>query len=143
MGNILPVEHEELGILHGRNCIFSDNVLQTGSTLRFKGEINGKLASKIQNNIWIPYELIFEKVIQYFSCELDTYAGDENAIQGMNEASLLVIQDRDYLKNIPVRYDYKKYDYKHFMVCTYDFVFNVFAVGYELKCDISAARIQR
>ena len=125
MENILSLEHEKLGILYGRDCIFVDSVIQTDSTLQFKGEINGNLASKIKDKMWIPYELIFRKVIKYSSCELDTYEADKNEIQVMSKSSLLVIQDSDY---------------KHFVIYTYDFVFNVFAVDYELKCDFLNAR---
>lgn len=53
-------EFEELGILCGRNCIFADNDVQTGSTLKFKGEINCSLTSKLHNDIWIPYELLLK-----------------------------------------------------------------------------------
>ena len=49
MENILSIEHEKLGMLYGRNCIFVDSVIQTDSTLQFKGEINGNLASKIKD----------------------------------------------------------------------------------------------
>lgn len=105
MENIYSIEHKKLGELYGRDCIFVDSVIQTDSTLKFKGEINGHLASKIKDDIWIPYELIFKQVIKYTSCELDTYEADKN-------------------------------DYKHFVIYTYDFVFNVFAVDYELKCDL-------
>lgn len=140
MGNILSIEHEKLGTLYGRSSIFVDSVTQTGSTLKLKGEINGDLASKIKDKIWIPYELVFKKVIKYFSCELDTYEADKNEIQVMIKSSLCVIQDSDHLLNIPVRYDYNKNEYKHFIICTYDFVFNVFAVDYELKCDFPNAR---
>lgn len=38
-------EFEELGILWSKNCIFADNVVQTGLTLKFKGEINYSLTS--------------------------------------------------------------------------------------------------
>lgn len=140
MENILSIEHEKLGILYGRDCIFADSMIQTGSTLKFKGEINGNLASKIKAEIWIPYELIFKKVIKYTSCELDTYEADKNEIQVMSKSSFLVVQDSNHLINIPVRYDYNKNDYKHFIIYTYDFVFNVFAVDYELKCDFPNAR---
>lgn len=140
MENILSIEHEKLGILYGRDCIFADSMIQTGSTLKFKGEINGNLASKIKTEIWIPYELIFKKVIKYTSCELDTYEADKNEIQVMSKSSFLVVQDSNHLINIPVRYDYNKNDYKHFIIYTYDFVFNVFAVDYELKCDFPNAR---
>ena len=140
MENILSIEHEQLGTLYGRDCIFADSVIQTGSTLKFKGEINGNLASKIKAEIWIPYELIFKKVIKYTSCELDTYEADKNEIQVMSKSSFLVVRDSNYLINIPVRYDYNKNDYKHFIIYTYDFVFNVFAVDYELKCDFPNAR---
>lgn len=140
MENIHAIEHEKLGILYGRDCIFADSVIQTYSTLQFKGEINGNFASKINDAIWIPYELIFKRVIKYVSCELDTYEADKNEIQAQSRSSFLVIQDSDSLMNIPIRYDYNKNDYKHFIVYTYDFVFNVFAVDYELKCDFSNAR---
>lgn len=140
MEHIHSIEHEELGVLYGRDCIFVDSVVQTDSTLKFTGEINGSLASKIQDDIWIPYELIFKQVIKYSSCESDTYEADENETHGISKGSFLVIQDSDYLKNIPIRYDYKKYDYRHFMVCTYDFIFNVFAVDYKLKYDVSNNR---
>lgn len=108
MENILSIEHEKLGILYGRDCIFADSMIQTGSTLKFKGEINGNLASKIKAAIWIPYELIFKKVIKYTSCELDTYEADKNEIQVMSKSSFLLVQDSDYLISIPVRYDYSK-----------------------------------
>ncbi|MCI8539779.1 MAG: hypothetical protein HFF18_14175 [Oscillospiraceae bacterium] len=140
METILTMEDEKLGILYGRDCIFVDSVIQTDLTLKFKGEINGNLASNIKDAIWIPYELIFKKVIKCISCELDTYEADKNEIQAMNKSSLLVIQDSDHLKNIPVRYDYNKNDYKHFIVYTYDFVYHVFAVDCELKSDLSNAR---
>ena len=139
MEKILSVEHEKLGILYGRDCIHLDNVIQKGSTLEFKGEINGELASKIQDDIWVSYKLVFKKVIKYYSCELDTYEADENEVHGIDGNVLFVIQDSEHLKNIPVRYDYKKYDYKHFLIYTYDFVFNVFAVDFELKCDFPVA----
>lgn len=38
-------------------------------------------------------------------------------------------------KKIPVRDNYKNDDCKHFLIYEYDFVYNVFAVDYELKLD--------
>lgn len=140
MKNIYSVEHEKLGVLYGRDCIFVDSMTQTDFTLTFKGEINGKLASKIEDRIWIPYELNFKKVIKYTSCELDTYEADKNEMQVMSRASFIVIEESDYLKNIPVRCDYNKNDYKHFILYTYDFVFNIFAVDYELICNFANDR---
>lgn len=140
MENIISIEHEKLGILYGRNCIYADNIIQKGAALTFQGEINGSLTSKIQADIWIPYELKFTKVIQYSSCELDTYELDKNKVQGQSRASFLMIQDSNHLKGIPVRHDYNKHDYKHFLIYTYDYVFNIFAVDYELKCDFSNVR---
>lgn len=131
------IELEELGVLYGRDCIFVDNVVQTGSTLKFKGKINGRLASKIHDNIWIPYELTFKQVIKYSSCELDTFEASRNEAYATCKASFFIIQNSECLKKIPIRYDYKKYDYKHFMVCTYDFIFNVLAVDYKLKHDFN------
>lgn len=74
-----PVEDDNVGILYYRDCIFADCVQQQGSILKLKGEINGSHASKVQEKIWLPYELIFKNVIKYSSCELDTYEADANA----------------------------------------------------------------
>ena len=133
----ITINDDVLGTLWGRDCIFVDEVQQKGSTLIFKGQINGSLASKIHNKKYISFELTFKKVIKYSSCELDTYSADERVFHGADAASFLVVQDSEYLKDIPVRYDYKKYEYKHFLIYEYDFVYNVFAVDYELKCNLS------
>lgn len=92
------IELEELGVLYGRDCIFVDNVVQTGSTLKFKGKINGRLASKIHDNIWIPYELTFKQVIKYSSCELDTFEASRNEAYATCKASFFIIQNSECLK---------------------------------------------
>lgn len=92
------IELEELGVLYGRDCIFVDNVVQTGSTLKFKGKINGSLASKIHDNIWIPYELTFKQVIKYSSCELDTFEASRNEAYATCKASFFIIQNSECLK---------------------------------------------
>lgn len=58
MEHIQLIEEEQLGRLYGRDCIFLDSVVQTDSTLKFHGEINAMLASKIKSDIWIPLEMV-------------------------------------------------------------------------------------
>lgn len=74
MEKIINIEDETLGILNGRDCIYIETVTQDDmDNLIMKGDINGYLARKINDDIWIPYKLTFHRVIAYFSCELDTY----------------------------------------------------------------------
>lgn len=74
MEEVINIEDQTLGMLWGRDCIYIDTVTQDDmDNLIIKGDINGFLARKINDDIWIPYNLIFHRVIAYFSCEIDTY----------------------------------------------------------------------
>ena len=136
MEKIADINDAKLGMLNGRDCIYIDTVTLDGyDSLTFSGEINGRLASKLRADKWIPYTLVFKRVISYFACELDTY---EN-LCGMgypDHSDFTVIENSERLAKLPIRGDFDRSIYKHFRVFTYDVVFDVFAVDYELNADL-------
>lgn len=129
METAIPIE-TEIGILSGRDCIFFDAMTRDSCKMIFTGEINSKLASKqTQGEEYIPYKLTFKDVLVSFSCELDTYCYLDN----LHSSSFDLIDDSDWLKELPIRYDYNKEDYNHYCFHTYDDVFNIIASGYQLE----------
>ena len=47
-------------------------------------------------------------------------------------------KNSQWLAAFPIRKDFEKSIYKHYQVFTYDYVFNIVAVSYELNCDLAA-----
>lgn len=140
MEKCVDIENEVLGILNGRDCIYIDTVTLDGcDDLTFSGEINGLLASKIHTEKWIPYTLVFHRVIAHFACELDSYE-NLNGTEYLDSGDLSVIENSGRLEKFPIRKDFDRSVYKHFRVFTYDVVFDIFAVDFELKADIECAR---
>lgn len=134
MEKVIPIDDSFLGVLEGRDCIFMQTVMQDDQeNLIFRGEINGCLASKIQVEQWIPYRMVFHRVLFYFSCEIDTY---ENIDKGecISRYALGIVENGRWLKSLPIREDFDKSVYKQYRVVTYDFVFQIIACSYELYC---------
>lgn len=131
MEKFIDIEDTPLGRLHGRDCIFLDRASLKENKLILEGEINGSLAGKAAQGEWISFRLIFQNVIAYFACELDTY-------ENLSEIGgcFGVIENSGQLEKLPVRRDYDKSEYKHFKVCTYDFVFDIFAKGFEFSTNL-------
>lgn len=130
---ITDIEDGVFGTLNGRDCIYIDTVTLDGyDDLTFSGEINGLLASKICAEKWIPYTLVFHRVIAQFSCELDTYE-NLNGTEYLDHSDFSVIENSDRLGKFPIRKDFDRAVYKHFRVFTYDVVFDIFAADFELK----------
>lgn len=98
----------------------------------FTGEINGNLISKRRvEEEWVPYKLKFKRVLAYFSCKMDTYellAGTDH----LDSSDFDVIEESSWLKSLPVRSDFDKNIYKHYHLFTYDVVYNIIAVSYDL-----------
>lgn len=139
MEKIIDIEDRALGILNGRDCIYIDKVtFDDLDLLTFEGEINGWLASKIREKKWIPYTLTFHRIIAHFVCELDTYE-NLNGTDYLRYSDFTVIENSDMLEKIPIRSDYNKSEYKHFRVFTYDYVFDILAMDYELTAYLNRA----
>lgn len=136
MEKVVGVEVENLGILNGRDCIYIDTVKQDNyDNLVFEGEINGNLASKIRDSKWIPYTLSFHRVIAYFSCELDSYE-NMDPYGHLDYTDFNVVENSKWLADFPMREDFEKSDYKHYQLFTYDFVYNIIAVSFDIKFDL-------
>lgn len=135
MEKVVPIK-TALGILNGRDCIYFDTVKQdSDDNFVFTGEINGMLVSLHTNEKeWFKYKLTFKRVLACFFCELDTY---EN-ISGtgyLDDSCFDIIEDSHWLHTLPVRKDFKKDMYKHYRLFTYDVVYNIIAVDYQLDVD--------
>lgn len=129
----------QVGDLIGRDCIYVDNILQNDSNhLIFTGEINGALLSNPQDE-WMSYTLTFNKIIAYYCYELDTYFNLANAID--SESSLAIVQNSPLLAQIPIRQDMANHGYQHFHVETYDYIFDILAMDYQLTFNDSRTRI--
>lgn len=136
----MDIEDNTLGILNGRDCIYIDKVtFDSFDSLTFEGEINGRLASRIREDKWIPYKLVFQRVISHFVCELDTYEGFGNT-ESFGHSDFTEIENSPLMAKIPIRRDFDRSRYKHFRVFTYDYVFDIIAVNFELTADLGKAR---
>lgn len=88
---------------------------------------------------WIPYNLIFHRVIAYFSCELDTYENID-IYDHLDYSDFNWVKNSQWLAKFSIRKDLDKSIYKHYQVFTYDYVFNIIAVSYELISDLVNVR---
>lgn len=140
MERFVDIIDTPLGRLRGRDCIFLDKAALKGNKLILEGEINGALANKTAQKEWISYRLTFNGVIAHFSCELDTYENISEENNFKLGGCFGVIEESGQLKKLPVRSDFDKSEYKHFRVCTYDYVFDIFARSFELDTDIINTR---
>jgi len=129
MEQAIPIE-TSVGILNGRDCIHLDTVLQDAgkNTMVFAGDISGMID-------WLPYKLTFMQVLACFCCELDTY---ENLVNTTPSSSFVLMENSAWLEALPIRYDYDKKAYKHYRLFTYDDVYDIIAIEYELEIGTSA-----
>lgn len=115
----------EIGTLRGRDCIYLDEVrIQDGqNTLVLIGVINGDLCSKQQLGVEIPYELKFTGVLALKMVELDSW-------DCVSESSFDEIKNSTWLQTLDGKV---KSHHRHFLIQTYDEVFEVVCCRYEFK----------
>lgn len=120
-----------IGYLNGRDCIYLRKVIQDeDDNLIIECEFNGRLVSSLKNDEWLNGVLTFKSVIYYQSCEIDTYFNQMDFLK--TQSSFDEIQDSQLLKGTPIRQDFNKDNYRHYVVHTYDFIFDILAKEYEL-----------
>ena len=130
---VVGIETPEFGFLNGRDCIYIDSVTQDNyDNLVFRGKINLRLASKNRRAAFHPYELTFHRVLACFFCELDTYENMDRCAH-LDDTDFNVVENSRWLENLPVRSDFDKSAYRHFQVFTYDVVYNIIAVSFDMK----------
>ena len=122
-----PIE-TEYGFLSGRDCIYLDDVsFLNGRTykLRLKGKINRNLVSAPPESAerFIPYELIFTRVMALKIMELDSWDFE-------CESSFDEILNSEWVAELGVKVSSNA---KHIFVQTYDEVFEVVCSSYEFK----------
>jgi hypothetical protein len=116
MNKHIPID-TDLGILKGRDCIYLDNVsFQDGvNTLLLKGEINGNLCSSPQEGEFIPYTAIFRGVLALKMIELDSW-------NFKSESSFDKIENSIWIRELAGKVTP---EHKHYLIQTYDEVFEV------------------
>lgn len=82
--------------------------------------------------------MTFQRVLTYFVCELDTYKNIAGCSH-LDYSDFNIVENSKWLEKLPIRKDFDKSVYRHFQVFTYDFVYNIIAVLYELKCNLDNA----
>lgn len=120
-----------IGYLEGRDCIYLKKVIQDEfDDLIFECKLNGHLVSSLKNDEWLNCVLTFKSVIYYQSCEIDTYFNQMDFLN--TKSSFDEIKDSQLLKDTPIRQDVNKDRHHHYVVHTYDFIFDILAKEYEL-----------
>lgn len=137
MERFIHIAETPFGKICGRDRIFLDSAALKKNDLILEGVINETLFEKTAQEKRRPFRLTFKSVIAHFACELDTYE-NLSRIGGC----FGVIEESEQLKKLPVRSDFDKSEYRHYRVCTYDFVFDIFAKGFEFDADIKRGAAQ-
>lgn len=131
----VPIITEKYGELKGRDCIYLNHVIfdDNNRNLLLKGKINANLLTQddIDNEKDFVFNLTFKRVIHYSTTELDTYCRLKGG--DFSKSSFDEILNSQFLANFPIRKDYQKSDFRHFIVFTYDFVFDILATDFVLE----------
>jgi hypothetical protein len=123
-----PIE-TEAGILSGRDAIHLDEVRIAlyPHAIELKGELNSTLCSKYADrNEWIKYSLKFLGVLAFKMTELELkdYLGKSSFDYVANSDWLNELREKDRHKIKPT--------HKHYIVFTYDDVFDVICESFEI-----------
>lgn len=123
MNKATPIETEH-GEIHGRDGIYLDMLIQSfsPSSLQFRGDISRHQCTntKIKKN-WIGYILTFQDV-EAFDCKaLDIYSENRitSSFDELFESQWLI--------------DLKLEGFHHYILATYDYVYEIAARGYVLN----------
>jgi hypothetical protein len=120
----------ELGELNGRDCIYLDHFKVTDGTCKITltGEINGDLCEKRRSDKFIPYKLIFLRVMAHKVIELDSW-------DGRSESSFDEVRESDWISSLGGKVTNK---HRHFLVQTYDDVIEVVCEDFKFKTKANA-----
>ena len=119
------------GIIYGRDAIFLDDVHfdYQKNIIELRGELNSHFCSKYKDDedSFIGYSLTFSGILAFTMTELDFKDyGSSSFDRVMNSKWLDEIRQKDHSAKV-------KPNLEHYVVFTYDDVFDVACETYELK----------
>ena len=119
------------GVIYGRDAIYLDDVHFDceKKTIELRGELNSTLCSKYKDdeNSFIGYSLSFSGVLAFAMTELDFKDyGNSSFDRVINSKRLNEMRRKDHSAKV-------KPNLEHYLVFTYDDVFDVVCETYELK----------
>lgn len=128
------------GIISGRDAIFLDDVQVSlyPHTIELRGELNSHLCSKFKDeDLFIKYGLKFSGVLAFVMTELDfkDHLGVSSFDRVVNSDWLDEMRRKDHSSKF-------KPNTEHYVVFTYDDVFDVACESYELNI-LEAREIQK
>jgi len=131
--NIYKAIKTELGILAGRDCILLDKTsfIRSKRSLILKGSINNYITDKTQlEKRFSKYLLTFTGVLAFKVLELDSWEEIIDDEYFNVESSFDEISDSTWIKELGGK---ANSSHHHYLVQTYDDVFNVVCAKYEFK----------
>ncbi len=135
-----PIEIENIGIVQGRDAIYIDGYHFSGRNDFFiEGAFNSQLCSVKQDIDFVPFKISFRGIIHLKFYELDLYY-PKNMWE--RKASFEMIQDSDLIKEFMILNDSQgkiNENHKHYILWTYDDVFEVVADGYDITIHMDNA----
>ena len=119
------------GVIYGRDAIFLDDVHfdYQKNIIELRGELNSPLCSIYKDNedSFISYSLTFSGVLAFAMTELDFKDyGSSSFDRVVNSEWLDEMRRKDHSAKV-------KPNHEHYLVFTYDDVFDVVCENYELK----------
>ena len=147
MGIVVPIE-TELGFINYRDTIHLDKVESGGGDWIFIGEFfadhltnyHGPKSADTHKFEGVPFKFVFKGVQTIFTYDVDLFC--DSFIKELRSydyiwvSSFFKVENSGFLKNFPIRDDgYKKDEFKHFCLATYDTIFEMIAHDYELIID--------
>ena len=133
--NIEPII-TEIGIINGRDAIYLDLMEQNGNEIIFYGEINTGL-TEIKNDIkkeWLKYKLSFKETIYYKCYELDFYKKKKSLESSFDKINNSKTIERMKLLDREFKINNK---HKHFVLTTYDYIYEIIASKYAFEIEIN------
>lgn len=121
-----------VGKIWGRDAIFLDEVkIIDETTIEIIGSFNGNLCEKLKDDSEQKYSIIFSSVHLFKMIELDydeiEYESSFDEVQNSNQLTKMINMDKEmYIGKIDK-------DYKHFIFRTYDTVFEIIGMRFELN----------
>lgn len=136
----IPID-SEAGIIWGRDAIFLDEISfhYDKNEVTFVGELNSNLCSKLPHNSeYRGFRLTFTGVMAFQMTELDCAHG---VVANLSKSSFDVVENSEWISQMRVgdRSGKLKDSHRHFILSTYDDVFEIVAAGFEFEISQKTA----